>query len=248
MAHAAPIYIQIQAFLRQGIEQGRFRPEERLPSEQELAQRFGTTRSTVAKALQQLVFEGLISRRAGSGTFVSSPAIDDRVDTTLLESFEDHILAAGESLTYELLTFAPQPVPLELARSLGQKEARLWRLERLRIVGGRRMALEVRYLPEAIARGIEAEALRVRSIQQILREDLGLNIGRIDNSISAAVATPEQARLLESPKGSPLLVREHTVYDPKGRILLQGSTSYAGKFSVHYTLDPASGRGPAWGR
>lgn len=241
MSHAAPIYVQIQAFLRQGIAQGRFKPEERLPSEQELASRFGTTRATVAKALQQLVFEGLISRRAGSGTFVSSPAIDDRVDTSLLESFEDHMLAAGESLVYELLTFAAQPVPAELAHSMGQKEARLWRLERLRIVGGRKVALEVRYLPEAIARGIDAQWLKVRSIQQVLREDLGLSIGRIDNAISAAVATAEQARLLETPKGSPLLVREHTIFDPKGRILLQGSTSYAGKFSVRYTLDPAAG-------
>jgi GntR family transcriptional regulator len=240
MNHAAPIYVQIQAFLRKSIEQGRFRPQERLPSEQDLASRFGTTRATVAKALQQLVFEGLISRRVGSGTFVSSPSLDDRVDTTLLESFEDHVLATGESLQYELLTFAAQPVPAELALRMGQKEPSLWRLERLRYVGGRKVALELRYMPEAIACGIDPEWLRVRSVQQVLREDLGLLIGRIDNAISATVATSEQAILLQTPKGSPLLVREHTIFGPKDRILLHGSTCYCGKFSVRYTLEPSS--------
>lgn len=248
MSHAAPIYVQIQVFLKQGIEQGRFRPLDRLPSEQELASRFGTTRATVAKALQQLVFEGLISRRAGSGTFVSSPSLNDRVDTTLLESFEDHVLATGESLQYELLAFAAQPVTAEQALRMGQKEALLWRLERLRYVGGRKVALELRYLPDAIARGIDPQWLRERSVQQVLREDLGLTIDRIDNAISAAVATSEQAKLLQTPKGSPLLVREHTIFGPKDRILLQGSTCYCGKFSVRYTLDPSSGGARAWGR
>lgn len=247
MSHLPPIYIQIQSFLRQGIEQGRFRPADRLPSEQELASRFATTRSTVAKALQQLVFEGRVTRRVGSGTFVSSPPIDDRVDTNLLESFEDHMRATGESVHYELLDFAVATVPPDLIQPWSLKEAGFWRLDRLRYVGGRKVALEVRYLPDSIARGIDPQWLREQTVQQVLQENLGLTIGRIDNAISAAVASAEQARLLGITKGAPLLVREHCILDPRGRALLQGSTRYAGKFSVRYTLGPAGGGGPAWG-
>lgn len=238
MNHPAPLYLQIQQFVRLAIEQGRFRAGDKLPSEPELAQRFGTTRATVARALQQLVFEGLIARRAGSGTFVSSPRIDDRVDTNLLESFEDHMIAAGESLHYELLAFESQPTSAELGLALGTEAPTLWRLERLRFVGGRKVALEVRHLPGSLARGIDERWLLERSVQQVLREGLGLQIGRMENAISASVASTEQARILGAAKGAALLVREHTIFDTKGRALLHGRTFYAGKFSVRYTLGP----------
>lgn len=238
MNHPIPLYLQIQQFLRLAIEQGRFRAGDKLPSEPELAERFGTTRATVARALQQLVFEGLIARRAGSGTFVSSPRIDDRVDTNLLESFEDHMIAAGETLHYELLAFESQSATPELSLALGTQAPTLWRLERLRFVGGRKVALEVRHLPESLARGIDARWLQERSVQQVLREGLGLQIGRMENAVSASVASAEQARILGAAKGAALLVREHTIFDTKGRALLYGRTFYAGKFSVRYTLGP----------
>jgi GntR family transcriptional regulator len=238
MNHPAPLYLQIQQFLRLAIEQGRFRAGDKLPSEPELAERFGTTRATVARALQQLVFEGLIARRAGSGTFVSSPRIDDRVDTNLLESFEDHMIAAGASLQYELLAFESESATPELSLALGLQAATLWRLERLRFVGGRKVALEVRHMPESLARGIDVRWLEQRSVQQVLREGLGLQIGRMENAVSASVASAEQARILGAAKGAALLVREHTIFDTKGRALLHGRTYYAGKFSVRYTLGP----------
>jgi GntR family transcriptional regulator len=240
MSHPAPLYLQIQQFVRLAIEQGRFRAGDKLPSEPELAERFGTTRATVARALQQLVFEGQIARRAGSGTFVNSPRIDDRVDTNLLESFEDHMIAAGESLQYELLAFEAQPTTPELSLALGLQAPTLWRLERLRYVGGRKIALEVRHLPEALARGINVDWLRERSVQQVLREGLGLQIGRMENAVSASVASAEQARVLGTAKGEALLVREHTIFDAKDRALLHGRTYYAGKFSVRYTLGPSA--------
>ena len=56
----------------------------------------------------------------------------------------------------------------------------------------------------------------------------------------------DQARILGAAKGAALLVREHTIFDTKGRALLHGRTYYAGKFSVRYTLGPtADGPRPA---
>jgi GntR family transcriptional regulator len=164
----------------------------------------------------------------------------------LLESFEDHMIAAGESLHYELLAFESEPTTPELSLALGLQAPTLWRLERLRFVGGRKVALEVRHLPESLARGINVRWLEQRSVQQVLREGLGLQIGRMENAVSASVASAEQARILGAAKGAALLVREHTIFDTKGRALLHGRTYYAGKFSVRYTLGPkADGPRPA---
>lgn len=234
-----PIYVEIQNFLRLGIEKGRFCEGDRLPSEQDLAQRFGTTRTTVAKALQQLVFERVITRRAGSGTFVSASRIEDAVDTSVLESFEDHILAMGESLAYELIVWQSEPASVETARSLGLgPQASVFRLERLRYIGQRKVALEIRFLPSSIGKGIDINWLKVKSVQGVLRDDLGLAISRIDNTVSAATASAALAKVLDISRGDALLVRKHTIFDARGRVLLCGQALYPGDFSVRYTLDP----------
>jgi GntR family transcriptional regulator of arabinose operon len=70
-----PKYRQVYEDLHSAIRTGSFQPGERLPSEAELGERYNTSRITVAKALKELQLQGLLSRRAGSGTHVLAPAI-----------------------------------------------------------------------------------------------------------------------------------------------------------------------------
>jgi len=64
-----PKYLQIVESLRSGLQAGRYKDGARLPSEAELVRRFGVSRMTVVKAMQQLQQEGLLVRRAGSGSY-----------------------------------------------------------------------------------------------------------------------------------------------------------------------------------
>jgi len=236
-APSVPLYVQIQNFIRSGIANGRFTDGDRLPSEPELAQRFATTRSTVAKALQQLAFEGVISRRIGSGTYVGSGRREDRVDTTELASYEQHVLASGERLEYELLSFKPKEATDEVAQRLDlQAHSTVYQLERLRLVEGAPTAIEVRFLPASIGSRIEEAQLRSLTVQDILREKLGLRISRIDNAVSAAIATERFARLLQVRRGDSLLVREHTIFAAQNRPLLYGKAIYGGDFKIRYSL------------
>ena len=72
-----PKYRQIYEDLYSAIATGSFRPGDRLPSEAELGKRYNTSRITVAKAVNDLQTHGLVSRRAGSGTHVSTQAAPD---------------------------------------------------------------------------------------------------------------------------------------------------------------------------
>ena len=65
-----PLRHQIQQVLRSSIEGGDIAPDERLPTELALVQRFGVSRATIRAALAALERDGLIRRRQGSGTFV----------------------------------------------------------------------------------------------------------------------------------------------------------------------------------
>ncbi|MCA3573956.1 MAG: FadR family transcriptional regulator [Aestuariivirga sp.] len=78
-AHSAS---EINAALMQAIREGRYRPGAQLPNERQLAEQFGTSRQQVRDALLILSESGLISRKVGSGTWLSgnAPQIIERLD------------------------------------------------------------------------------------------------------------------------------------------------------------------------
>jgi DNA-binding LacI/PurR family transcriptional regulator len=69
--NGGPKYVQIYTHLRQAITDSTYKQGDRLPSENELADRFSASRPTIGRALAQLESEGFIQRRAGSGTYVA---------------------------------------------------------------------------------------------------------------------------------------------------------------------------------
>ena len=67
-----PLYRQVAGVLRERIETGFYRPGERIPTEFELCDEFGVSRISIRQALSELVHDGLLLRRQGSGTYVHS--------------------------------------------------------------------------------------------------------------------------------------------------------------------------------
>lgn len=76
-----PIYHQLKSAIKKKIETGEFKPGERIPTEQELCERYAISRSPVRQALKELVYEGLLVRRRGLGTFVVDHAHTDTQST-----------------------------------------------------------------------------------------------------------------------------------------------------------------------
>ncbi|MHB1006385.1 MAG: MocR-like pyridoxine biosynthesis transcription factor PdxR [Chloroflexota bacterium] len=76
-----PYHRQVYEQLRAGILQGRLRPGDRLPSTRDLASRLGLARNTVARAYEDLLAEGFLSGRVGSGTYVAAQ-LAERPPTT----------------------------------------------------------------------------------------------------------------------------------------------------------------------
>lgn len=85
-----PLYLQIRSFLRQKIESGELKPGDQIPIEAELAEQFNVSRITIKSALKLLVDEGLVSRTAGRGTFVTDtqqPNILEQQEITEPDAF-----------------------------------------------------------------------------------------------------------------------------------------------------------------
>lgn len=237
MTVRVPVYIRIQHELRNGIISGAYAPGDRIPSETELAQRFETTRATVARALQELVFDGTIVRRAGAGSFVAPSATSVPLESKRLRSFEEQAAETGEKVDYRLVDFSPAAAPEAAAVRLNiPAGSTVYRLERLRLIKGVPLSLETRLIPEQIGKRIAAPDLDSLPIHEILQASLGLAIARIEVSVRAGAATAHVAHLLGLQKGRPLLIRDHVIFGTDGVAVLTGSSFYTEQFRLDYVV------------
>ena len=69
-----PLYEQVANALRADIQGGAFDATKRLPTEEELAEKYGISRITVRRAVGDLVEEGLVEKKQGKGTFIRTPS------------------------------------------------------------------------------------------------------------------------------------------------------------------------------
>ena len=236
----SPLYFRIQESLREQIAAGGLPVGARVPSESELAQQFGTTRTTVRQALAYLTFAGLIVRRAGIGTFVVKRQIEGRIKTERPRAFEEQVEQSGTRVDFRLIGFDMQPVPAGPAATLGvEAGTKLYRLRRVRLADGDVISYEDRWMLARIGEGIPASELMTLAAQTIVEKMLGARLGGVSVSVAAAAARGEIARILGVKSGSPVLVRSHHFLDEDGVVVLAGDSIYRGdKFRFTYHFGP----------
>lgn len=199
-----PLYLQLARHLGSLIGTGQLADQDALPSERDLAVKFGVSRVTVRKALQQLIGEGLLHQRQGAGTFVSAqPRVEQRLSvlTSFTEDMESRGLEAGSRwLSRTVSTASPEEV-LALGLTPG---ASVCRLHRQRLANGVPLAEELAVVPTTFLADPEQVGA---SLYQTLRR-LGFVPHRALQRLSAVRLTAEQGRLLDLPAGEAALYIE----------------------------------------
>lgn len=230
-----PIYAQVGDFVRHGIESGQYMPGDRLPSEKELTEQFRTTRATVARALQKLVYEGLIERRPGSGSFVRQSDLNIPLETTRIRSFDEQMASAGDRVSYRLVSF--RAVACRRAcEALSLEADEVYLLERIRLVNEAPLSLEKRYMAKEIGDRLSVRELNTMSIHRILDEVLNDPVTHIEGNIRVTSATPEIAELLDVGKGAPLLLRDYVLRNRDNKPLIFGESVYKEQFRIPYQV------------
>ena len=109
------LYYQLETILRRRVESGDFAPGDQLPTEDELMEQFGVSRATVRRALADLSDQGLLVRRAGKGTFVIGPKLNQGLN--VLVSFSEQIRAIGKTPSSRLLVLDVRSASSEVQTS-----------------------------------------------------------------------------------------------------------------------------------
>jgi GntR family transcriptional regulator len=234
-----PNYYRLESHLRESLRNGALRPGDPVPPESSLCQQFGVSRTTVRQALSRLVYEGLITRHRGRGSFVAEPRLEH---SKPFLSFEEEMRARGATTGIKLLDMRTEPAQGRVAENLGIAEGTpVIVLERLRFVNGQVVGYEIRYLPTRIGEAFTAEEIHNQPLVPALRRILGKARTRLSLRVTASVARRNEARVLETKVGAPVLIREHTWYfEPEGP-MQYGKSVFRGdryQMSVDFTAAP----------
>lgn len=190
----------------------------RLPTEESLMQTFSVSRSTVRKAVQQLVDEGVLIRRQGKGTFVARaiPKIVHSIDR--LAPFFETFKRAGEALETKVIDFSWDESP-DLPEVLKNWERPVLGYKRLYISNGVPHALTQVYVPLKIGRRISRADVEQLPIYDILRKRLRLDLARAEFLVSCRAPSQELSACLDLSPSSSLLVLERMTHNKAGDIV-----------------------------
>lgn len=249
VSDAVPLYYQLATVLRELIASGRYGTGDRLPSEAELAERYGVSRVTVRQTLQNLADEGLIERRPGVGTFVTG----ERPFTGTLEldrSIGD-LISMGMATSIRLLELREiEAGPEEVRRLRIPEGSRLTRCERVRYYDDEPYCHIVNRMPVEIGSRIGRENWERGSVLRYLEEELGIRLGDARQNLRATLADATLARHLGIEIATPVLQVDYLIRSEDGEPVEWARLRYRSdvySFSLHLTRDgEEAGDGDRW--
>jgi GntR family transcriptional regulator len=207
-----PYYVQLKEALRAPIEQGVWQPGDRIPGESELCHMFDVSRTVVRQALNELSFEGLITRVKGKGTFVAEPKISESLIQKLTGFYQDMVDQGHRPVT-KVFSQQVAPANAKVASRLGLDQGTLViDIERLRFVQDEPIVLVTTYLPYVLCPKLAQADLSTRSLYAFLEEECGLVIARGRRVIEAITASEYEAQHLQVAKGAPLILLDSVSY------------------------------------
>lgn len=202
----APLYLQIKALLEHSLDEREWRPGEAIPSEIELARRYGVSQGTVRKAIDALAADNLVVRRQGKGTFVATHT-EER--SSLPRFLRIRRNDGGEvAPVSRLLEVRRAKAGADVARLLALKAGDpILVLRRVLEYAGEPVVLDEITLPAALFRGLTKaryDAYR-GSMYGFFESQFGVRMLKAQERIRAVAADTATAEILGAEAGAPLL-------------------------------------------
>ena len=220
---AQPLYQQLQRALRGAIENGSIGPDDALPPERDLAEMLGVSRITVRKAIDELVEDGLLIRKQGSGTFVSN-----RVEKNFakLTSFSEDMRARGREPRSVWMNRAAGTVTPEESLTLRSSPGTpVFRFHRIRYADDAPMAIEYATVIASCLTSLD----EVESSLYEALERTGNRPVRALQRLRAVLLTADQAKLLKAQEGEAGLLVARVGYLKDGRAVEYSQSYYRGE-------------------
>lgn len=236
-----PLYVQIEAALREQIVSGEWPPGHQIPVENELCTTFGVSRVTVRQALRRLVEAGLLTRGRGRGTFVQEPTLT--AGERGLRSFSEDMRSLGLTAGARVMEFKRKPASREVSTKLGLAiGAPVVSLHRLRTGGGLPIGIQRTYLPANRFPNLLATDFTDRSLYGHLEMEYGVVPVEAREHFWIAEISASDAKLLNVDEGVAAFSVERLTRDNVGPMEFTSSVMRGDRFRLEWVLrkEPSS--------
>ncbi len=205
-----PVYRQIRDTLINEIRE-RYKAGDLLPSENELAERFGVHRHTLRRAVDELVIDGLVERRHGKGVFIIAPEINYYIGCST--RFTETLESLGHTTESRVLRKQVLPAIGTVAEKLQlEKGDDVIFVETLREVESKPFCIISHFFPLQTCLVI-LEHYNSGSLHAFIKQRCGIELLRSESLISAILPAADDARLLNMPRHAPILRVKSTNLD-----------------------------------
>lgn len=220
-----PAYIRIHDAIKKEIDGGIWEIGQRLPSERVLADDYEVSRMTLRQAITLLVEEGILERRVGSGTYVASHRVQEKMRGTT--SFTEIVRSQGKTPSSQLISYQRKTANETEIQQLQLKATdTVVRMERVRFADNVPLVFEVASIPEKLIQSFNQEDITEHFFQTLT--DNGYEIGKSQQTIYAKNASERVANYLKVPKNHAVLALTQVSYFTDGRPFEYVHSQYVG--------------------
>jgi len=218
---------QIASTLRHRIVSGQYLPGSPVPSTRELEEEFGSSPTTVQRAIRTLKTEGLLEGVAGVGVFVRKRRPVIHMSSSYVTQVGDQPRATwrseaerlGVQGTQELVHVGSVTAPEEVADLLGvEAGATVTVRRRVMLLDDEPVQLADSYFPVSLAQGtplVEPQKLRGGTVAAL--ERLGFTLGDFEERVSARMPSSEERQQLRLAEGAPVMLLVRATYTVDGQ-------------------------------
>jgi GntR family transcriptional regulator len=209
-----PLRAQVESLLRELIRQPEYQKGALLPDEVALAARLGVSRGTIRSGISKLVFEGLLDRKAGVGTRVTNRNVESGIREW--HSFTREMASKGIKVQNFRTAYHQAEASKDAAQALQLDAAKpLWRLDRVRGWDERPVLHTMSWFHPRL--GLKGNEETNQPLYEMIEKATGVRPHHAREEFLAVNADVSMSRQLEVEKGTPLLLRRHTVFDAGNR-------------------------------
>ena len=229
------LYLKLSDMLAEQIMDGTLPEGSLLPSERELCQKHGISRTTVRQALQDLSQKGYSRAIHGKGTVVVRPQI--RQELRSIYSFDEDMRRLGKHPETQIMDFV-EILPTGNIAAMMKLPAgeSVYRIMRLRLVNDEPMLLETNYLPCDRFPEFSRQMLENQSLYRVLEKHYCLNIDVAEETFEPILLRPMEAQMLHIGQGALGMLVERISYEGGRVVEISKSVSPASKFKHHVVL------------
>ena len=222
-----PLYFQLKKIILDEVENGSYPVGTLIPTEMEIGEMFGISRTTVRQAIKELVQEGRLYRIKSKGTFVARPKIRQKFFHKYGD-VEDEAAESGGAPGTEVLAFKVVDMPEEFAGLRGEKGAKAIYLYRVRSSKGAPVVRTETYLPYKGFEFLLDHDFTKQRLYDVLAPHKKLRVARISRDFGAVAANGEDCKVLGVKRGSPIHFFKTIGYNEAGEVVEYSFARYRG--------------------